>query len=225
MCRVCRRCCRAHLPFASPRNRCRGVRTCWSPKVRLSCNVQARARADNVNDRDSLFARNEIDETWSSRLTVLRIPRGDPFGNPLEELTAAHVSWSTCVTKTISSDADRGYTALASGARVLRRVGTMWRLAATRTRTRPARRARSQVGPRSPLCAHGHSTLTGVRLDIIIRQSTGPQALSSHRKPQHVRAATSEKSLIRIHSRVLTTAPQASLKGAAAPKLLHVNHV
>ena len=55
MCRVCRRCCRAHLPFASPRNRCRGVRTCWSPKVRLSCNVQARARADNVNDRDSLF--------------------------------------------------------------------------------------------------------------------------------------------------------------------------
>ena len=48
-------CCRANLPFASPRNRCRGVRTCWSPKVRLSCNVQARARADNVNDRDSLF--------------------------------------------------------------------------------------------------------------------------------------------------------------------------
>lgn len=120
------------------------ARTCLSPRLAIAVGACARvglrkyvfhatckpAPGRTTSTIETHCLSNEIDETWSSRLTVLRIPRGDPFGNPLEELTAAHVSWSTCVTKTISSsDADRGYTALASGARVLRRVGTMWRLA------------------------------------------------------------------------------------------------
>ena len=169
------------------------ARTCLSPRLAIAVGACARvglrkyvfhatckpAPGRTTSTIETHCLSNEIDETWSSRLTVLRIPRGDPFGNPLEELTAAHVSWSTCVTKTISSDADRGYTALASGARVLRRVGTMWRLARGPGRGRRGARAhRWARAHRSALTvrAHGHSTLTGVRLDIIIRQSTGPQA-------------------------------------------------
>ena len=109
MCRVCRRCCRAHLPFASPRNRCRGVRTCWSPKVRLSStSFPARKPAPGQLDPDEsgtrkLYPRSgprpagrlgdytvDASRRRSELARVLRIR--DPFGNPLADLTAAHVS-------------------------------------------------------------------------------------------------------------------------------------